>query len=150
MRLSTVRNDAGEPTLSLDHFERRHYTTGLALGISIGKYKGFYGELLEVHQCNEVMDSEVVSRIISELSRKYETPDTEVVLISDNSSLHNENIVEIHAVKVLEYETNDGSTIKTSNNTVVIFKKHKRDGYVEAILKLAYEMEFGEGSYYGS
>ena len=150
MRLITVRNDAAEPTLALDHFERRHYAVEWAHSIALSKYKGFYGEILEAHQCNEAMDIEVASKIISEMVRKYETPDTEVILMSDNGNITNENLVEIQAVKVIEYEEQNGVTVPARTKTVVIHRKHVRDGYIDAVLKLAYETEFGEGSYHGS
>lgn len=151
MRLEVVRNDAAEPTLIISEFNSRHYTIGSANSIMVYHYTGFVGTVLEVAQCNEVMDPEVASRTIIRLVDKYSAPDTEVVVISDKAGDHtNEEIVEVSAVQVESWESNSGGLTTPTAKTIVIFKKHERDGYVEAILKLAYENEFGEGSYHES
>lgn len=150
MRLEIVRNDASEPTMIIQDFTRRNYTIGMSSSLIAPKYKSFIGQILEVRQCNEVMDEEVAAKHQAELIVKYSNPDTNVVVISDSGDIGNTGIVEIAAVKVISYMTADNNDEPARYNTVAIYKKRARDDYVQAVLKLAYENEFGEGSYSGS
>lgn len=151
MRLEMVRNDATEPTLIISEFNSRHYTIGSINSMVVYRYTGFVGTVLEVAQCNEVMDPEVVSRTVIGLVDKYSAPDVEVIVIGDKAGDNtNEGIVEVSAVQVESWESDSRASTAPTTKTIVIYKKHERDGYVEAILKLAYENEYGEGSYYGS
>ncbi|MCM1531911.1 MAG: hypothetical protein NC114_06525 [Ruminococcus flavefaciens] len=150
MRLGTIRNDAGDSTLTIDDFTKRSYTIGSTSSLIVNHYKRFHGKVLEVYQCDEVMDEDVATRLVDKLVRQYSTPSADVSMASDTGSLTNEGLVEVSVVRVLAWELQNGDTSNPGCERIIIFKKHQRDGYVKAILDLATQLEFGGSETYGS
>ncbi|MCM1230164.1 MAG: hypothetical protein NC489_08525 [Ruminococcus flavefaciens] len=141
MDIVSVRNDASEGTLTIKDFTQRHYHIRGATSLIVSHYEGFQGRILEIHQCNEEMDDDVVTRLVDMLVRKYSAPDTDVSMVSDNGDLGNTGVVEVVATQVLNWVLRNNELSDPGCKRIIIIKKHRRDGYIESILDLAQKTE---------
>lgn len=147
MKIEVIANGSSDTTLTVNDFTIRHYPVAFATSVYVGQCTGFTGKILEVHVCPEVMDTDVVDNLILRLMEEYAEKNRDTILVSDTPDNGNEGIYEIDVVKPLVYTTRDGEKVTTTGEKILIYKKHRKDRYTNAIAKELHDSEYGEGSY---
>lgn len=135
MVFQTVENDSLETTVSID-IMKRSYTANASMSIFMTNYDEFYGEVVKVYRCSEVMDEDTVMHVLNEIHKEFGTSTSEIYHVSDtDGDLTNTGIWEIQVVKVEEHTSSRKGlpAITPDHPTYIVYKRHNPDPYFGAV-----------------